>query len=79
VTGSRQVLDDLRRQWHTNEASLLELLDSLGATPDAHTYAIRLVPRTIESPQQFADWLRPKVRHDGMWSFATTSGSDGQP
>lgn len=72
------MLDDLRRRWSASEASLFKFLDSVGATRDAHTYAVRLLPRTIESPQDFADWIAPRVQHDGMWSFFTTTSSGGE-
>ena len=62
--------------WRNAQASLFEFLDSLGATEDAYTVTVRLLPREIESPQQFADWLNPQVGADGTWAFLTTTADD---
>jgi hypothetical protein len=72
-----------RADWAAAQTSLFGFLDGLGATEDAHTITVRLVPREIESPRQFVDHLMTETSGDGAWSFVTTTRSssgehDGQ-
>jgi hypothetical protein len=64
---------ELRQGWRDAERDFFAFLDGIGATEDAYTVTIRLAPRRIESPQQFADWLNPQTAADGTWAFLTTS------
>lgn len=62
--------------WRTTQAAFFNFLDALGASEDAHTVTVRLLPREIGSPQQFADWLNPQVSSDGTWAFLTTTADE---
>lgn len=63
----------LLRRWEQAQDETFAFLDSLGATEDAHTMTIRLLPQAISSPDDFADSLGALVRNDGAWAFLTTS------
>lgn len=72
-------LDELREKWRRGGTQLLAFLDEIGATHEAHTVTIRLVPIPIVSPRMFAEVLNAEVKDDGEWAFVTTSAdSSGQ-
>src|SRR5947209_3086380 len=76
MTSEAETMEQAVSSWRRSQAAFFEFLDSLGATEDAHTVTVRLLPREIDSPEQFADWLNPQVSADGTWAFLTTSADD---
>lgn len=71
-------MSDWRRTepWQEAEARLISFLDSVGATEDTWTVAVRLIPHRISSPEKFAEWLNRKVEKDRTWAIATTVDSE---
>jgi hypothetical protein len=63
----------LSGKWQEAESEIFAFLDSVGATEDAYTMTIRLVPQEIASPQRFVDTLNAQIDKDETWAFLTTS------
>jgi hypothetical protein len=64
-------------EWQHAETQLIAFLDEVGATEDAHTVAVRILPKRISSARSFAAELAPLTRADGAWQFVTTRAGDG--
>lgn len=63
-----ELVAELSNRWDATHSAMLTFLDDLDATEDAQTITITVVPREVESRQQFTDWLNPRVRGDGKWA-----------
>jgi hypothetical protein len=71
------LLNRLVEQWRAAEGSLLNFLDSVDGTLDAHTVQVRLIPREIKSRRSFVDWLNQHVADDGEWGYLTARTDSG--
>lgn len=74
ASGTDQALLD---RWNAAHEALFTLLDGVGANGDAHTVAVKLIPKSIQGAKEFVDWLEPQVAEDGTWGFVTTRSTKG--